>query len=67
MEKKIGKRVHVFAKANNLFNTVTTVDLLKANLDFATKLLPGQQSADKITVMRQVDRAVYYVGVQWAL
>jgi outer membrane receptor protein involved in Fe transport len=67
VEKRIGQRVRVFAKINNLFNTTTTVDLMKANPDFASKLLPGQQRADRITVMRQVDRAVYYAGVQWSL
>jgi outer membrane receptor protein involved in Fe transport len=67
VEKRLGRRVRVFAKINNLFNTTTTVDLMKANPDFATRLLPGQQRADRITVMRQVDRAVYYAGVQWSL
>ena len=67
VEKRLGRRVRVFAKINNLFNTTTTVDLMKANPDFASKLLPGQQRADRITVMRQVDRAVYYAGVQWSL
>ena len=67
VEKRLGRRLRVFAKINNLFNTTTTVDLMKRNPDFATKLLPGQQRADRITVMRQVDRAVYYAGVQWSL
>ncbi|HTI94109.1 MAG TPA: TonB-dependent receptor [Puia sp.] len=67
VEKRLGQRVRVFAKVNNLFNMTTTVDLMKGNPDFASKLLPGQQRADRITVMRQVDRAVYYGGVQWSL
>jgi outer membrane receptor protein involved in Fe transport len=67
VEHRLGRRVRVFAKINNLFNTRTTVDLMKGNPDFATGLLPGQQRADRITVMRQVDRAVYYAGVQWSL
>lgn len=52
VEKKVGKHLQVFAKANNLFNTVTTVDLLTPN---------------RTTVMRQVDRPVYYIGMQWRL
>ncbi|MBS1664753.1 MAG: TonB-dependent receptor [Bacteroidetes bacterium] len=49
VERKIGQRWRVFAKANNIFNTVTTVEL-----------------RDKgVRVMRQVDREVYYAGVQW--
>lgn len=53
VERRLGRRVRVFARINNLFNTTTTVDLL--------------QGADRITVKRQVDRAVYYGGVQWSL
>ena len=67
VEKKIGRRIRVFAKADNMFNTVTTVDLLHANPSFAARLIPDQQSASRITVMRQTDRAVYYLGGQWSL
>jgi TonB-dependent receptor len=67
VEKSLGRRVKVFAKASNLFNTTTTVDLMRPNPDFATGLIPGQQRGDRITVMRQVDRAAYYVGVQWGM
>jgi hypothetical protein len=67
IEKKIGYGWKVFAKANNLFGTSTAVDLLRANPDFATKLIPGQERPDRITVMRQTLRASYYVGVQWSL
>ncbi|HEY4111580.1 TonB-dependent receptor domain-containing protein [Puia sp.] len=67
VEKKIGSRLRLFAKIDNLFNTVTTVDLLTPNPDFARGLLPGQQRADRITVMRQVVRASYYAGAQWSL
>jgi outer membrane receptor protein involved in Fe transport len=67
VEKRIGRRLRVFAKADNLFNTVTTVDLLHANPSFAARLIPDQQSASRITVMRQTDRAVYYLGGQWSL
>jgi len=52
VEKSIGRRVKVFAKASNLFSVNTTVDLLRG---------------DRIMVMKQVDRAVYYVGGQWDL
>lgn len=67
VEKSWGRNVKVFAKANNLFNTVTTVDLLKANPSHASALIPGQQRSDRITVMRQMDRPVYYLGFQWSL
>ncbi|HEY4062110.1 MAG TPA: TonB-dependent receptor [Puia sp.] len=67
VEKKAGRHTKIFAKVNNLFNTVTTVDLLKPNPDFASGLLPGQQRSDRITVMRQTDQAVYYLGFQWSL
>jgi hypothetical protein len=67
VEKSLGRRVKVYAKASNLFNVTTTVDLMRPNPDFASGLVPGQQRGDRITVMRQVDRAVYFVGAQWAL
>jgi len=67
VEKSLGRRVKVFAKASNLFNVTTTVDLMRPNPDFASGLIPGQQRGDRITVMRQVDRAVYFVGGQWSL
>ena len=67
LEKRLGRSVRVFGKVNNLFNTTTTVDLMEANPDFVTHQLPSQQRADRITVMRQIDRPVYYAGVQWSL
>jgi len=67
VEKGLGRRVKVFAKASNLFSVATTVDLMRSNPDLASGLIPGQQRGDRITVMRQVDRAAYYVGVQWSL
>ena len=67
VEKKWGSRLRLFARINNLFNTVTTVDLPVSNPDFASGLLPGQQRADRITVMRQTVRASYYAGVQWTM
>lgn len=51
VDKTIGKHLKVFAKVNNLFNTVTTAELPKA----------------RITVMRQTDRASYYAGLQWSM
>lgn len=67
IEKQLGKQIKVFLKASNLFNTVTTVDLLTPNPEFASTFLPGQQSSGRITVMRQVDKAAFYAGLQWAL
>jgi outer membrane receptor protein involved in Fe transport len=66
VERKLGHGWKVFVKADNLFGTSTTVDLLRANPDFASRLLPGQERADRITVMRQTVRASYYAGVQWS-
>jgi outer membrane receptor protein involved in Fe transport len=66
LEKKIRHHILVFLKAANLFNTITTVDLLQANPEFASRLLPGQEKASRITVMRQSDKAVYYLGFQWS-
>jgi outer membrane receptor protein involved in Fe transport len=65
VEKTLGHGWKVFVKADNLFNTHITVDLLKPNPDFASGLVPGQQRADRFTVMQQTDRAVYFAGVQW--
>jgi hypothetical protein len=65
VEKGLGRRVKVFAKASNLFSVTTTVDMMRPNPDLASGLIPGQGREDRITVMRQVDRAAYYVGVQW--
>jgi outer membrane receptor protein involved in Fe transport len=67
VEKRLGRRLRLFAKVNNLFNTTTTVDLQKTNPDFAAGLIPGQQRPNRITVMRQTDRPVYYAGAQWSL
>ena len=67
VEKNIGRHIRVFTKANNLLNTITTVDLLKSNPDFASGLIPGQQRSDRLTVMRQINKPVYYLGFQWSL
>ncbi|MES1249567.1 MAG: TonB-dependent receptor, partial [Chitinophaga rupis] len=67
VEKRIGKHTRLFAKVNNLFNTFTTVDLLTNNPGFSSKLIPGQERSDRITVMKQTDKAVYYLGVQYRL
>ncbi len=67
VEKSVGHDIKVFAKASNLFNTITTVDLLKANPSYSTALIPGQQRSDRITVMRQTDHPAYYLGFQWNL
>lgn len=67
VEKKLGRHIKVFAKANNLFNTITTVDLLTPNPEYSSGFIPGQQSAGRITVMRQVDKAAYYAGLEWGL
>lgn len=65
VEKTLAHGWKVFVKADNLFNTHMTVDLLKPNADFASGLVPGQERADRFTVLQQVDRAAYFVGVQW--
>lgn len=65
IEKTLGHGWRVFVKADNLFSTHLTVDLLKPNADFPSGLVPGQQRADRFTVMQQTDRAVYFAGVQW--
>jgi outer membrane receptor protein involved in Fe transport len=67
VEKKLGRHIRVFAKVNNLFNTVTTVDLLQPNPGYASGIVPGQQRGDRITVMRQTARSLYYLGCQWSL
>jgi hypothetical protein len=67
LEKRLGRHVKIYLKANNLFNTVTTVDLLTHNPEFASRFIPGQQSEGRITVMRQVDKASYYAGLEWVL
>jgi hypothetical protein len=67
VSKDLGHGFRVFAKADNLFDTRMTVDLLKANPDFASGLVPGQQRADRFTVMQQTIRESYAVGVQWIM
>lgn len=67
IEKRIGRHLRVFAKATNLFNTTTTVDLLTPNPDPQHDNIPGQTRTDRISVKRQLDRAVYYAGAQWLL
>jgi outer membrane receptor protein involved in Fe transport len=66
VEKTLAHGWRVFVKADNLFNTHMTVDLLKPNPDFASGLVPGQQRADRFTVLQQTDRAAYFAGVQWS-
>ena len=66
VEKTLAHGWRVFVKADNLFNTHMTVDLLQPNPDFATGLVPGQQRADRFTVLQQTDRAAYFAGVQWS-
>ncbi|HVU94760.1 MAG TPA: TonB-dependent receptor [Puia sp.] len=63
--RELGHGWRVFVKTDNLFGTATTVDLLRANPDLASGFLPGQERADRITVMRQEVRASYFAGVQW--
>lgn len=65
LEKKIKPHTVIFLKASNLLNITTTVDLLQANPEFSSGVLPGQEKASRITVMRQSDKAVYYLGFQW--
>jgi outer membrane receptor protein involved in Fe transport len=67
VSKELRHGFRVFAKADNLFDTKMTVDLLKANPDFASGLVPGQQRADRFTVMQQTVRESYAVGVQWVM
>lgn len=66
VEKTLAHGWRVFVKADNLFNTHMTVDLLKPNPDFASGLVPGQQRANRFTVLQQTDRAAYFAGVQWS-
>ncbi|HUB60685.1 MAG TPA: TonB-dependent receptor [Puia sp.] len=67
LEKKLGRHFKAFLKAANLFNTTTAVDLLIPNPEFSSKFIPGQQSPDRITVSRQIDKASYYAGLEWGL
>lgn len=67
MEKTLGHGWRVFVKADNLLDTRMTVDLMKPNPDLASGLVPGQQRADRFTVLRQTDRVSYFAGVQWGM
>jgi hypothetical protein len=67
LEKKFGSHFKAFIKTANLFNTTTTVDLLTPNPEFASHFIPGQQSANRITVSKQITRASYYAGLEWGL
>ncbi|HTR28677.1 MAG TPA: TonB-dependent receptor [Puia sp.] len=67
IEKKFGRHFRAFVKAANLFNTITTVDLRMPNPEFASAFIPGQQRADRITVMRQVEKTAWYAGIRWAM
>lgn len=63
-EKKLGNHCLLFIKVNNLLNATTSVDLRQANTGFGKKLLPGQESAQFITVLKQYDKTMYYAGIQ---
>jgi hypothetical protein len=67
LERRLRSRWRVFVKAANLFNTVTTVDLLTPNPEFASGFIPGQERSDRITVMRQVVKTEWYGGLEWGL
>ena len=67
LEKRFGSHFKAFLKASNLFNTNTTVDLLTPNPEFASKFIPGQQSANRITVSRQVTQGSYFTVLEWGL
>jgi hypothetical protein len=67
IDKKLGSRFKMYVKSNNIFNTRTIVELLQSNPSYASALIPGQQSANRITVMRQTDFTSYFVGVYWSL
>jgi len=66
MEKTLAHGWRIFVKADNLFSTHMTVDLLKRNPDLSTGLVPGQQRADRFTVLQQTYRTAYFAGVQWS-
>lgn len=66
-DKKIGKHLQVFIKINNLLNAATVVDLLQPNPGYKNNLLPAQETGNKITVMKQYNKAVYYIGVKYKL
>ena len=67
IDKKLGSRFKLYLKANNIFDTHTIVELLQSNPSNTSALIPGQQSANRITVMRQTDFTSYFVGVYWSL
>lgn len=67
LEKKFGSHLKAFVKAANLFNATTTVDLRTPNPEFASGFVPGQQSAARITVMHEVERAAYFAGLDWSI
>lgn len=67
IEKIWWKRLKVFVKTANLFNTVTTVDLMTPNPEFSSGWIPGQGRANRITVMRQVEKSSWYAGAAWEL
>jgi hypothetical protein len=66
VEKVFARGWKIFVKADNLFATHLTVDLLMPNADYASGLVPGQQRADRFTVLQQTDRPAYFAGVQWS-
>ena len=67
IEKTLGHGWRVFVKADNLLDTRMTVDLMKPNPDLSSGLVPGQQRADRFTVLQQTDRASYFAGIQWSM
>lgn len=64
--KKLGMHCELFGKVNNLLNAATKVDLRVPNAGFGTAELPGQERRDFITVMKQYDKAMYHLGIQWS-
>ncbi len=66
-EKKLGRHFSLFAKAANLLQTATVVDILQPNPEAATKWLPGKQQNNRITTSRMGNPAVYRIGARFAL
>jgi len=67
VEKKLNKKMKVFLKVTNPLNTTIDVDLHKSNPSYGQGLIPGQRRSDLITVLRQTELPVYYVGLHWNL
>ena len=67
LEKKLNKKIKIFVKVTNPFNTTIDVDLHKRNPSYDQGIIPGQQRSDRITVLRQTDLPDYYLGLHWNL